>query len=230
MFFGGTNFGFTAGEFDANTLARSPQRSDSNTGANDFGYAKYRADITSYDYDAVMDEAGDPNGMKYVLVKDVLEKHFKLPSGVVPAAKPKMSLRPVRLDAVGDLLSAEGCRYLGSAPQRHASPITFEKLGQNSGFVLYETELPSKAKVDPTLLTVNELRDRALVFIDRSLVGVLSRENAIKSLPLHSAAGRRLKILVENQGRINFNVFNDFKVRRRGLLHHRRTLTLFRLF
>lgn len=39
MFFGGTNFGFTAG-------------------ANDGGIGKYEPDLTSYDYDAPMDEAG----------------------------------------------------------------------------------------------------------------------------------------------------------------------------
>lgn len=40
MFFGGTNFGFTAG-------------------ANDGGIGKYEPDLTSYDYDAPMDEAGN---------------------------------------------------------------------------------------------------------------------------------------------------------------------------
>lgn len=37
MFFGGTNFGFTAG-------------------ANDGGPGNYNSDVTSYDYDAPMDE------------------------------------------------------------------------------------------------------------------------------------------------------------------------------
>jgi len=41
MFYGGTNFGFTAG-------------------ANEIGPGNYMADITSYDYDAPMTEAGDP--------------------------------------------------------------------------------------------------------------------------------------------------------------------------
>lgn len=181
-------------------------------GANDFGVHEYMPDITSYDYDAIMTEAGDPNGLKYSLVKDVIEKHFQLTPGVVPPAKPKMSLDTVKLEPIGELLSLEGLQYLGNLQQRHPSPITFEKLGQNSGLVLYETFLPSNVGIDPTLLTVNELRDRALVFIDKWLIGILSRENDIKSLPIHSFAGRKLQILVENQGRINFNVFNDIKV------------------
>lgn len=45
MFHGGTNFGFTAG-------------------ANDGGPGKYQPDLTSYDYDAPMDEAGKMSNMK----------------------------------------------------------------------------------------------------------------------------------------------------------------------
>uniref|UniRef100_A0A1A9W869 Glycoside hydrolase 35 catalytic domain-containing protein n=1 Tax=Glossina brevipalpis TaxID=37001 RepID=A0A1A9W869_9MUSC len=52
MFFGGTNFGFTAG-------------------ANDWGFGRYSADITSYDYDAVMDEAGGIT-KKFFLLRDVI--------------------------------------------------------------------------------------------------------------------------------------------------------------
>lgn len=43
------------------------------------------------------------------------------------------------------------------------------------------------------------------------MVGVLSRENTIDSLPLSSSPGSKLKILVENQGRINFNKTDDVK-------------------
>lgn len=181
-------------------------------GANNFGHAKYMPDITSYDYDAIMDEAGDPNGLKYSLVKDVIEKHFNLTPSIVPPAKPKMSLESAKLEAAGALFSSEGFQYLGSLQQRHSSPITFEKMGQYSGFVLYETILPANMGIDPTLLTINELRDRGLVFIDKWLIGILSRENNIKALPIHAAGGKQLQVLVENQGRINFNVFDDLKV------------------
>jgi beta-galactosidase len=43
-------------------------------------------------------------------------------------------------------------------------------------------------------------------------VGILSRENAIKSLPVSSGLGTTLQILVENQGRINFQIADDYKV------------------
>lgn len=44
------------------------------------------------------------------------------------------------------------------------------------------------------------------------MVGILSRQNVAKTIALGAAyAGKTLQILVENQGRINQNVMNDFK-------------------
>lgn len=40
---------------------------------------------------------------------------------------------------------------------------------------------------------------------------MLSRENLANSLPISAHFGRVLQILVENQGRINFEIANDFK-------------------
>lgn len=54
MYFGGTNFGFWAG-------------------ANDWGIGLYMADMTSYDYDAPMDEAGNPTE-KYLVFRDIIKE------------------------------------------------------------------------------------------------------------------------------------------------------------
>lgn len=54
MYFGGTNFGFWAG-------------------ANDWGIGKYMADITSYDYDAPLDETGDATSKYYILMNVIQE-------------------------------------------------------------------------------------------------------------------------------------------------------------
>lgn len=42
-------------------------------------------------------------------------------------------------------------------------------------------------------------------------MGVLSRENLVNSLPVSVGFGKTLQILVENQGRINYEIANDFK-------------------
>lgn len=42
-------------------------------------------------------------------------------------------------------------------------------------------------------------------------IGILSRENKINEIPISANVGERLQIFVENQGRINYNIPNDFK-------------------
>lgn len=145
MFFGGTNFGFSAG-------------------ANDWGIGNYQADITSYDYDAPMDEAGDPTE-KYTKIRSVIETFFGQTLQSPPDVAPKMTLPSITMEPFALLLSDKSRSYLGSSVVTAVKPKTFEELDQFSGFVLYETILP-EFKRDPALLTVNGLRDRALVFVD----------------------------------------------------------------
>ncbi|MBO4207001.1 glycoside hydrolase family 35 protein, partial [Micromonospora echinofusca] len=64
MFHGGTNFGFT-------------------NGANDKG--TYQPIVTSYDYDAPLDEAGDPTA-KYWAFREVIARHTEVPPA--PSAAP----------------------------------------------------------------------------------------------------------------------------------------------
>lgn len=99
---------------------------------------------------------------------------------------------------------------LSSKTVKSSKLLTFEELDQFSGFVLYETDLPTLTR-DPSNLVINEIHDRGQVFIDGRFVGVLSRENNISSLPINSKRGKKLQILVENQGRIGSGVNFDFK-------------------
>jgi len=66
MFYGGTNFGFSAG---------------SNFGSN------FQPDITSYDYDAPITEAGDLTP-KYLAIRDVLLNFWKK-NTTLPQESPK---------------------------------------------------------------------------------------------------------------------------------------------
>lgn len=145
MFHGGTNFGFSAG-------------------ANDGGANNYNVDITSYDYDAPMDEAGNPTP-KYMDIRDEIGKFFPLPDIPVPPRQTAIKLPSVKLTAKSSLLSVGSRRALGHGPRLFRTPQTFETLNQNSGFVLYETIL-SKFEKDPSLLSIPGLRDRAHVLFD----------------------------------------------------------------
>ncbi|WP_043477789.1 beta-galactosidase family protein [Kitasatospora sp. MBT66] len=177
MFHGGTNFGFTNGANDKHT---------------------YRPTVTSYDYDAPLDEAGDPTA-KYHAFREVLAKHAPVPEEPVPARGPKLALPPVVLGESAELLP----NAAALAPAvRSPRPLTMEELAQDFGFVLYETVLPAAG---PVLLEVEQVRDRAQVFVDGRPVGVLERENHEHALAFTTpAAGSTLTVLVENQGRVNY--------------------------
>ncbi|MFD8020974.1 beta-galactosidase [Streptomyces lavendulae] len=177
MFHGGTNFGFT-------------------NGANDKG--TYRPTVTSYDYDALLDEAGDPTP-KYTAFREVLAKHVPVPDGPVPAPAPRLGHGPVELTHCASLL--DRADLLGAAVEA-ARPLTMEELGQDFGFVLYETRLPDGG---PVVLRAEDVRDRAQVFVDGQPVGVLEREGREHALAFTvPRPGARLTVLVENQGRVNY--------------------------
>ena len=179
MFHGGTNFGFT-------------------NGANDKG--TYRATVTSYDYDAPLDEAGDPTE-KYRRFRSIIGKYEAVPEEGVPEAGEKLAPVTVELTGRAPLFSSATLEVLGTA-QESETPLTMERLGQDFGFVLYEAWLPAAG---PVALAFDQIGDRAQVFVDGQPVAVLERERhehvASFTVP---RAGARLRVLVENQGRVNY--------------------------
>ncbi|MEV6423547.1 beta-galactosidase family protein [Streptomyces sp. NPDC051662] len=177
MFHGGTNFGFTNGANDKHT---------------------YRPTVTSYDYDAPLDEAGDPTS-KYTAFRDVIAKYASVPDGPVPSPGPKLAPRTVSLTESAGLLAHAS--LFGNAVDARR-PLTMEELGQDFGFVLYEIDLPLKG---PALLEIEQVRDRAQVFVDGQPMGVLERENHEHALAFTvPRAGSTLTVLVENQGRVSY--------------------------
>ncbi|MEV5674693.1 MULTISPECIES: glycoside hydrolase family 35 protein [unclassified Streptomyces] len=177
MFHGGTNFGFT-------------------NGANDKG--TYRPTVTSYDYDAPLDEAGDPTA-KFTAFREVIAKYATVPAEPVPARADKLPPATVALHESAGLFACAA--VLGDAVGSR-TPLTMEQLGQDFGFVLYETVLPAAG---PVLLEVEQVRDRAQVCLDGGPVGVLERENHEHALAFTvPRAGSVLSLLVENQGRVNY--------------------------
>ncbi|UOQ72946.1 glycoside hydrolase family 35 protein [Hymenobacter cellulosilyticus] len=173
-------------------------------GANYKGPGKpYEPQISSYDYDAPLDEAGNATA-KFRLFRQVIERH--LPAGAmlppVPATKPTMQLPPIAL--------TNGRRLVAQLPKprQNAQPLTFENLNQAYGFVLYRTQLPGGRM---GTLSIKELRDYAVVLVNGQRAAVLDRRLAQDSVTLNLPAGPvTLDILVENLGRINFGPYlND---------------------
>ncbi len=178
MAHGGTNFGFM-------------------NGAN-IDNGKYEADVTSYDYDAPMTEAGDLTP-KFFALREVIGKYAPLPDLPLPDPVPKLTLGPIPLTAAAPLWNA---LPILSHPVPLPTPEPMESLDQDYGFILYRTLLrgPQTGK-----LSILGLHDRAQVFLDGLPVGVLERNKAEKTIRLTiPAQGARLDILVENMGRVNF--------------------------
>jgi len=181
MFHGGTTRGFMNG---ANYNDRSP----------------YEPQISSYDYDAPLDEAGNPTE-KFMKFREVIAKH--LPEGVtlpeVPAAKKSVAVPAIEMGVLSRLLDGL------PKPVRNATPLTFEDLHQDYGFVLYRSSLKGGRQ---GLLRLKDLRDYAVVMVNGKTVGTLDRRLGQDSLRLQLPAGKvQLDILVENLGRINFGPY-----------------------
>ena len=172
MFHGGTNFGLTSG-------------------ANDKGV--YRPTVTSYDYDAPLDEAGNPTP-KYHAFREVISRYAPVPATTVPptAPAPEQSVRlgePIRLLADPDPWGVW---------THHDSAPVLDELGIRLG--LFRTEVHGEG---PAVLSVAEVRDRAAVFLDGDPVGVLERERHDQAVMLPRGHGR-LELVVEDQGQVNY--------------------------
>ncbi|MGH9437382.1 MAG: beta-galactosidase, partial [Terriglobia bacterium] len=175
MFHGGTSFGFMSG-------------------AN-YGRA-YQPDVTSYDYDAPLDEAGRPRE-KFFVLRDVIRRH--LPSGerlpALPAPLPVIEIPRFELKQ-----SAAFFAHLGRAVTSK-TPKPMEALGQAYGFILYRTQIDAAIH---GVLEIIKLRDHAWVYQGKRKLGVLDRRLKQDSLEVDIVADEPLDILVENMGRINF--------------------------
>jgi beta-galactosidase len=154
--------------------------------------------VTSYDYDAPLDEAGDITA-KFTAFREVIARHETVPDEPLPEPSKKLNLPGVELTERAPLLTGPG---LPGAAVPGDRPLSMEELGQDFGFVLYRTRLDSPG---PAVLHVPGVRDRAQVFLDGQPVGVLERESHEHTLALTvPAAGADLELLVENQGRVNY--------------------------
>ncbi|XP_034769125.2 beta-galactosidase-1-like protein 2 isoform X2 [Acipenser ruthenus] len=192
MFHGGTNFGFMNGALEMHS---------------------YKADVTSYDYDAPLSESGDYTA-KYLLLREVFSKYHGESLPDVPALFPKMSYDASTVYQYMPLWEA---LQLAGEPFKSESPVNMENLpvnngnGQSYGYTLYETTIPSGG----TLHSNDKVRDRALVFVDSSFIGVLKYKHLELAVP-EGKGNRKLSLLVENCGRVNYG--KTLNNQRKGLV------------
>lgn len=175
MFHGGTNFGWMNGADMDNT--------------------PYRPDVTSYDYDAALNESGRPT-TKYFLFRDAIAKASGKTPPALPSVAPPVALPPVHFRESVPLWESL------PKPVQSAQVLTMEDLDQAYGYIFYRIVIPSPVSGD---LVLDELHDYALIYLNGELIGSLDRRLGQNHLALHIPnAKSRLDILVENTGRVNF--------------------------
>ncbi len=175
MFHGGTSFGFM-------------------NGANG-DEEHYFPLVTSYDYDAALDEAGRPT-RKFFLFRDVIQRR----TGIIPPALPA----PLPIASVASFPLEESASLWSNLPAPVAveHPRSMETFGQNYGYILYRTELAGPVA---GRLVVDDVRDFAAVYLNHKLQGTLDRRLNQTGLDISVPPGKvTLDILVENGGRVNY--------------------------
>ena len=171
-------------------------------GANSPGFAP---DVTSYDYDAPINEQGLPTS-KFWELRTMMRKYAegKLPA-VPKAPMPIVSVPQFRLEKVMDLCGLVTKRV------ENRDVLTMEDMDCGWGMIQYTTTLPDIPR--KSVLTLNDCHDYAQIWVNHQFVGSIDRVKNEKSLMLPPVKkGDVLNILVEAMGRINFGrAIKDFK-------------------
>ncbi|MBO5647126.1 MAG: beta-galactosidase [Clostridia bacterium] len=182
MFHGGTNFGFM-------------------NGAN--YYDKYLPTITSYDYCAPLNEAGDRTPTYYA-VRDMVEKYCGAVPALTASETKKAAYGKVTLSETADLF--ENLDSI-AAPITSPAPKYMEELGQSYGYILYRSTLQGPREMRK--ITVENIHDRVQIFLDGEPRGIYDRwappaEDAKVSFALAKDESMQIDLLVENMGRVNY--------------------------
>jgi beta-galactosidase len=175
MFHGGTSFGWM-------------------NGANSDG-KNYEPDVTSYDYDAALDESGRPTP-KYFLFRDLIAKVTGVAPPPVPSVPSPIKVSQFKLQEAVSLWKSL------PTPTHSEQPLSMEDLDDAYGYILYRTRLKGPVTGE---LVLDELHDYAQIYLDGKLIGTLDRRLDQNHLPLEATGtASQLDILVENTGRVNF--------------------------
>ena len=185
-------------------------------GANSPGFAP---DVTSYDYDAPINEYGQTTP-KYYELREMMQKYAEKNTpprgsrrGVLPAvpkpAAPIITIPKFSLEKVMRISDYQ------TAQRQSRDVLTMEDMDCGWGMIEYTTTLPEVT--EKSVLTLNDCHDFAMVYVDGKYIGKIDRVKNEKSIVLPPVKkGQVLNILVEAMGRINFGrAIKDFK----GITH-----------
>lgn len=172
-------------------------------GANYNKNQPYAPQISSYDYDAPINEAGNATP-KFIAFREIIKKH--LPPDIIlppiPEQKKSIKISPFKLKDVTDIF------HNLPEPVKSKKILSMEDINQGYGYILYRTKIkvPQNGK-----LNIENVRDYALIFVNGRRIAVLDRRLGNEKVDFNLPPGElTLDIFVENLGRINYGPFlND---------------------
>ncbi len=177
MAHGGTSFGQWAG---ANAPAYAPTTS-------------------SYDYNAPIDEAGNPTDKFYAirdLLKNYLQEGETLPE--IPQNPEKtITLPPIQFHRFAALFANL------PTPHQTVDIQTMEFFNQGWGSILYRKKMhATQRKMN---LVIKDVHDWAMIFVNGHLIGKLDRRKGENTIELPALKKNSIvDILVEGMGRVNY--------------------------
>lgn len=181
MFHGGTTNGFFPGA----------------NGSSSY-YTPY---TTSYDYDAPLNEDGQPNDKFFAFRDVILHKYPDLKLPALPAPIPKIIIPEFKLTPYASLVNNL------PAPKVFETPQNMEALDQAYGMIMYAHNFEGALKGE---LKITRVMDRAMIYVDGKKLGILDRRLNQSLLQVNIPAGKhRLEILVEALGRVNYGTAID---------------------
>ena len=176
-------------------------------GGTTFGWwagcnAPFVPEVSSYDYDAPVSEAGWAHPTKFAALRNLFAKYLNEGETIPepPAAFPTQKGECEIVAEVADVRDFKDWNKLPFEP----SPKTFEQLGIGYGVVIYRAVLP--AGVGGTLKA--DVRDLGIVRIQGGQEGFLDRRYPKEGVEIAAADHPRgLEIVVEPMGRNNFGSY-----------------------
>jgi beta-galactosidase len=176
VFHGGTTFGFM-------------------NGAN-IDNSNYESDVTSYDYDAALDESGRTTKLYFALHDIIARQHPERGIPPLPQSPATITIAPFALEEKASLWESL------PTPASTDKPLTMEELGQSYGYLLYRTHVAGPIHGD---LVLAHLEDYAQVYLDGKFIGSIDRRLHQDRLSLGvQESHAQIDILVENSGRVNY--------------------------
>lgn len=192
MFHGGTNYGFWNG-CSARGSVDLPQ-------------------ITSYDYDAPLNEMGNPT-QKYYDLQKMLKEEIPHIEQAEPLIKDFIELKHIQLqDKVSLFNVLDEISYKTTSKY----PETMEEAGDGLGYMLYRTKVNKDSPVEK--FRIVDARDRVKMYIDGEHVYTAYQQEIGDAFEAELQSEEpQIDILVENMGRVNYGYKLLASTQRKGL-------------